>query len=285
MVETRAIRILVVDDDPVVLEVMSDLLEEHGFQVFTADDWSEVAEVLFVERPEVILLDVMLPGVSGDSIAQIIRETVRPRPRVLLHSSMPEDELAALASRTEVCGHLRKGCPTADLLEALEGAARLYRGESSVPPPAPAPESDPGSRPLAPVEPASSPEVGRPPAGGEVELLVAGPPGTERVIVQSALVGAGFQVHLASTWDEVMGELPEDRIRLVLLDDRLPGIAPIAFRRAARKLEHAPLVLLWSSLSPLESGGLERELRAAGVVFQGVSPEVLVQQVRTLLRL
>jgi DNA-binding response OmpR family regulator len=269
MEQTQPIRLLVVDDDPVVLEVMSGLLTEKGFLVFTADDWTEVAEVLFVERPEVILLDVMLPGVSGDSIAQIIRETVRPRPRVLLHSSMPKEELAALSSRAEVSGFLHKGCPTETLLEALRAAGRQYRCEGTFPPPRPPPKEDPDE--------AESEAVGG-------ELLLAGPPGTERVMVQSALVGAGFQVHLASTWGELLEEVSRDRVCLIILDDRLVGISPIPFRRATRRLEMPPGVLLWSSLSPLERGGLERDLRAMGVVFQGAAPDFLVQQVKGLLR-
>lgn len=277
MEQGQRVRVLVVDDDPVVLEVLSDLLSEEGYQVSTADDWSEVAEILFVERPEVVLLDVMLPGVSGDSIAQIIRETVRPRPRILLHSSMPEDELEALAARSEATGYLHKGCPSEVLLQTIQMAVRKVRGEGSLPPPRP-----PGKDPRG--------NLGTDAAGGGTvpvasgEVLLAGPAGTERVMVQAALVGAGFEVHLASTWEEVMEEVLRQRIRVLVLDDRLPRIAPIAYRRAVRKLEEPPALLLWSSRAPFEGGGLERELRATGVVFQGVSPELLVDQVRGMLR-
>lgn len=56
-------KVLVVDNDPIDVEEMSSLLRREGYRVVTASDGTAVATLIARERPDVVVLDVALPGV------------------------------------------------------------------------------------------------------------------------------------------------------------------------------------------------------------------------------
>lgn len=124
-------RLLIVDDDVIAHEVVLDHLEGEPFVVSKATDWTSMSEVLFCDKPEVILLDLNLPGVTGDSIAGIIHDTVVPRPSVVLHSGKEPLEIAAVADRVGAYGWLAKGCAGLDLVKLLKAAAEACRSQGS----------------------------------------------------------------------------------------------------------------------------------------------------------
>jgi two-component system phosphate regulon response regulator OmpR len=68
------VRVLVVDDDPSVREMLADYLNEQGFEAVMADSATAARDYLDGSRPDVVLLDVGLPGEDGLSLARFIRE-------------------------------------------------------------------------------------------------------------------------------------------------------------------------------------------------------------------
>ncbi|MFC5370581.1 MtrAB system response regulator MtrA [Arcanobacterium bovis] len=67
-------RILVVDDDPGISEMVAILLESEGYDVTVCANGLNVLPLFRAERPELILLDVMLPGLDGVSVCHQLRE-------------------------------------------------------------------------------------------------------------------------------------------------------------------------------------------------------------------
>ena len=67
-------RVLVVDDDPLVVELIVGTLTEHGYATRAATDARETLQVLRRDTPDVVLLDVHLPDISGYQLCQSIRE-------------------------------------------------------------------------------------------------------------------------------------------------------------------------------------------------------------------
>jgi DNA-binding response OmpR family regulator len=65
--------ILVVDDEPTLRETVVDALEADGFRVVAAADGREALTVFRAERPDLVLLDLMLPELSGIEVCRIIR--------------------------------------------------------------------------------------------------------------------------------------------------------------------------------------------------------------------
>ena len=67
-------RILVVDDDPDVLKVLKRFLKAHGYQVETAADGETALETLRGEPPDLLILDLELPSMSGLELLRSIKE-------------------------------------------------------------------------------------------------------------------------------------------------------------------------------------------------------------------
>ena len=65
--------ILVVEDEPTLRETIVDALEADGFRVVAAADGREALTQFRGERPDLVLLDLMLPELSGIEVTRIIR--------------------------------------------------------------------------------------------------------------------------------------------------------------------------------------------------------------------
>lgn len=91
-------KILIVDDNPMNLELATDLLEAKGFQVLQAEDAATCIELAKKEKPDLILMDIQLPGMDGLSATRILKEepTAKNIPIVALtaHAMMGEKEKA-----------------------------------------------------------------------------------------------------------------------------------------------------------------------------------------------
>jgi two-component system phosphate regulon response regulator OmpR len=71
---TAAATVLVVDDDHAVREMIADYLSEHGFEVAQAESGDAMRAALKVRVPDVVLLDLNMPGEDGLSLARYLRE-------------------------------------------------------------------------------------------------------------------------------------------------------------------------------------------------------------------
>ena len=79
----RKERILLVDDDPDTLEAMSSVLTADGYAVITARDGFEGLYKLRSEKPEMMILDLMMPGLDGFAVCE---ELLDPDGQIWLHS-------------------------------------------------------------------------------------------------------------------------------------------------------------------------------------------------------
>ncbi|HBV98971.1 MAG: transcriptional regulator [Peptococcaceae bacterium BICA1-7] len=86
-------RILVVDDELNILELIRYNLEKDGFIVLTASDGNTALEMAKREKPDLILLDVMLPGVDGLSACRLLRQNEDTRKIPIIMISARGEEL------------------------------------------------------------------------------------------------------------------------------------------------------------------------------------------------
>jgi len=70
---SRPLTILCIDDDRIVLSFCSDALERHGFRTLIASDGSAGIETAKRNRPDLILLDVMMPGMTGMELHERVK--------------------------------------------------------------------------------------------------------------------------------------------------------------------------------------------------------------------
>jgi len=72
--DTKTFKILLVDDEPDILEILSYPLKNEGFQVFTASNGLEAIKLAKDIQPQLIVLDVMMPEMDGIEACEIIRK-------------------------------------------------------------------------------------------------------------------------------------------------------------------------------------------------------------------
>ena len=89
-------KILVVDDEPDVASLLTLMLEAQGYLVVLASDGQEALEMARKEKPDLVLLDVMLPRLSGYKVARMIKfdEKYRHVPVILLTAKTQEKDRA-----------------------------------------------------------------------------------------------------------------------------------------------------------------------------------------------
>ena len=67
-------KILIVEDDPTLLDTLSYTFENEGYEVETAEDGHEAVELARSSDPDLIILDIMLPGIDGREVTRILRQ-------------------------------------------------------------------------------------------------------------------------------------------------------------------------------------------------------------------
>jgi CheY-like chemotaxis protein len=117
--------ILVVDDNPINLKLASELLEMEGYEVLRASDAEEAQSILGEARPELILMDIALPGMDGLALTRKLKSTpgLAHVPIIALSAfAMKGDEEKALASGCD--GYITKPINTRTFPTQIKGHLR-----------------------------------------------------------------------------------------------------------------------------------------------------------------
>ena len=121
-------RVLVVDDEESMLKIVRYALEEAGFRVETAPDAEEAGRLVRSFRPDLVVLDVMLPGMNGFEVCQRIRGEPRWRgTRILMLTAKGRDTEVQKGLALGADAYVTKPFSTKDLvvqIRMLLGAPR-----------------------------------------------------------------------------------------------------------------------------------------------------------------
>jgi DNA-binding response OmpR family regulator len=111
-------RILIVDDQPDFRAMLTVILQRSGFQVFVAADGEEALHLVSEIAPDLILMDVSMPGMDGIEAAHRIRQlTSAP---ILFLSALGGPETVARGRAVGGTGHLTKPFRTAELILRIQ---------------------------------------------------------------------------------------------------------------------------------------------------------------------
>lgn len=100
-------KILVVDDDERLLLTTKELLEAEGYDVATHVSGFGVINRVNTSRPDLVLLDINMPALSGDAVAKLLNQTNNVP--IVFHSSNDEDSMRRTAAECGVKGYICKG--------------------------------------------------------------------------------------------------------------------------------------------------------------------------------
>lgn len=113
-------RILVVDDSDVARETIVATLREAGFEVIERSSPIGVSREVIRQEVCAVVLDVEMPALRGDKLAQLLRSNSEGDVRLVLVSSLPEQELREIGERVGADGVVPKARVTSELVPLLE---------------------------------------------------------------------------------------------------------------------------------------------------------------------
>jgi len=102
-------RTLVIDDDEIARELVVSTLRDGGYETFELASPIGASQVISREKIEIVVLDIMMPGLSGDKLAKMLRSNPRLGPLgIVLVSSCSPEQLAAVAESVRADAVVRK---------------------------------------------------------------------------------------------------------------------------------------------------------------------------------
>jgi DNA-binding NarL/FixJ family response regulator len=118
------VRVMLVDDNRLMLEGLQSLLEAHGVEVVgVAVDGLEATDLARALKPDVILMDIRMPRCDGLAATRRIKAEM-PEVRIIVLTTSTEDDDLFEAVKSGACGYLLKSMDTRELVEALDQAGR-----------------------------------------------------------------------------------------------------------------------------------------------------------------
>lgn len=125
MTEPR--KILVIDDDPDIRDVLTMILESGGYKVTTAKYGAEGLEKIKEEKPDLVILDLIMPGMGGFAVYKKLKDPSRPEwndIRILILTSVREESSRAqfereTGSQLAVDDYIEKPISPAVILERV----------------------------------------------------------------------------------------------------------------------------------------------------------------------
>ncbi len=110
------IKFLVVDDEPGVVDQVRDLLEVRDYAVVTAMSGEKALELVKMESPNIVVLDIRMPGISGIDVLREIKKS-HPKIRVIMLTGVEDDATKNEAMALGASGYLTKPYSYSELLD------------------------------------------------------------------------------------------------------------------------------------------------------------------------
>ena len=126
--QEAAPRILVVDDDPGIREVLTEYLAQHGYAAEGAATAAEMDRAMAVRAPDLIVLDLMMPGEDGLAVC---RRLAGKGPPIVMLSAMGQDTDRIVGLELGADDYLAKPCNPRELLARVRAVLRRPRDEAA----------------------------------------------------------------------------------------------------------------------------------------------------------
>lgn len=262
-------KILIIEDNPTNMELMTYLLKAYGYETVVAMDGEAGCVAAIKDPPALVICDVHLPGLDGYGVLAWLksRPELRGIPVIAVTAlAMVGDRDRMLASGFD--GYIAKPIEPEEFISQI----RHFVGGADAPaPPPPA---------LTPAEPAPS----RKPFTHTI-LAVDNSPANLQYI-EAALSGSGYNVVGLATVIEALRYLERSAPDLILSDVHMPGLNGFDLIREVKRnpnLRDLPIVLLSSTYGDIDA---QRALALGTVAFieRPIEPEKFVVEIQALLK-
>ncbi|HKE29066.1 MAG TPA: response regulator transcription factor [Bryobacteraceae bacterium] len=123
-------RILIVEDEPAMLLGLKDAFEDRGFSVLCASDGRRGLTLAVDARPELVLLDIMLPEINGYEVCRLVREQGLEMPIIMLTAKGQEQDIV-LGLNLGADDYVTKPFKLGELIARTNAFLRRYRAKPS----------------------------------------------------------------------------------------------------------------------------------------------------------
>ncbi len=127
-------KILIVDDEPGILNLVSAYLRPEGYEVYTAQDGPSGLKAARSLKPDLIVLDIMLPGIDGLDLLTILRQETDVFIILLTARTEESDKISGLSSGAD--DYVTKPFSPRELVARIKAALRRVNAEGGAPAPA-----------------------------------------------------------------------------------------------------------------------------------------------------
>jgi two-component system response regulator ResD len=124
MSETARAKVLVVDDEPTIVEVVGRYMERAGYETFVAADGPEALRQAELQRPDLVVLDLMLPEIDGIEVMRRLHERPGPRTAVILLTARGEESDRLVGLRQGADDYVVKPFSPAELVARVDAVLR-----------------------------------------------------------------------------------------------------------------------------------------------------------------
>lgn len=118
--------VLIVEDDPTMLRALKDNFEFHGYKAVTAEDGEEGLNTALNAKPDLIILDIMLPKINGYEVCRLIRREKLAMPIIMLTAKGEESDIV-LGLNLGADDYMTKPFSIKELLARVEALLRRTR--------------------------------------------------------------------------------------------------------------------------------------------------------------
>jgi DNA-binding response OmpR family regulator len=116
--------VLVVDDEPTIVEIVGRYMERAGFETYTAPDGYKALDAATAHRPDLVVLDIMLPGIDGIEVMERLQERPGPPIAVILLTARGEESDRLVGLRHGADDYVVKPFSPAELVARVEAVLR-----------------------------------------------------------------------------------------------------------------------------------------------------------------
>lgn len=248
-------KILVVDDEVMIRDMLYTLFTKHNYDVVTAPGGKEALEMLHKDKPDLIVLDMMMPGMNGLETLRRIREINR-EVEVIVLTALPLADLEKQASKLGVSEIIRKGVGVELFLKSVKYYLDRCRAKGTCALPA---KQIKGT------------------------ILVTDDDPEVRFMLETFLTKHGYGVISAANGEEAIQKLSTATKKpdLILLDVKMPGMDGIVTLRKIRSMDQKIGVVMVTSVNDADIVQEAMKLGAYEYIMKPFNMEYLEMVVLT----
>ncbi len=271
-------RILIVDDNPLNVKLLEAKLPHEEYEVFTAFDGPGALKKLEEELIDLILLDIMMPGMDGYDVVRRVKKDPRTREIPIIFITAlegVEETIKGLEAGADE--FLNKPVCTPELLSRVRSLIRFnrYREQCTLH------NQSEAAFHAGIHEKGSSEEKMAPPS-----ILLVEDNANDARMIRQYFNGSPFKIEVVSNGEEALVRAEQNHLDLVLLDILLPGIDgfEVCRRLKERALTGSIQIVVITCLSDLENKIKGLEIGADDYLIKPIKPQELRVRVNSLLR-